>query len=968
MLRARLAPILFCLAALAPTQADALDLSAASRLRSDRDEDISRSRSATWRAAKASLGRSWIAWDEITKTPHRIVLADHAAPGVIASADAAAEHAIDLLGKHVATLAPGSTASDFVLVTNDLSADIRTVAFVQHHGGVPVIGGQLSFTYKHDRLLVIANEALPFVAVPARSGVVDHEVARERARGWIAGELGASKLAVGAAEPTEILPMFGRDGVRYREVVRVPVDVDAPLSRWSVWLDARSGEPIARRQELMFEIGGVVYRVPVRHPGAEYANYGAAFVDVTVDQVDLVTDAGGAFNYQTAPGVAINTPVGPFVELVNSAGEVATQQFQVIPGNGAIWTAPDDGELEAQLAAFVHASEAKSYVRAIAPDLGWLDNQLTVTVNINDQCNAFSDGDSLNFYLASESCENTGRIADVVYHEFGHSVHQQSILPGVGLFDTALSEGVADYLAMTMIGESGMGRGFFYDDTPLRELDPEGFEYRWPDDRGEVHDEGRIIAGALWDLRKQLVAKWGEPTGVAISDHIYYESTRRAVDIPSMYLAALVVDDDNGTLADGTPNGCEINAAYGPHGLFSAGEAAEKVTAASNPDGIRVELQLALPSFPACPVGASPTLSWRLRDVASNVAEGVMTNENGVWVGTIPPQVAGSVVQYQVHVNYDNGNPRSLPDNFVDPWYELFVGDTIPLYCTGFSDLPFGTSNEFGYGFPVGGSGNRDPVGSFDDDGVVLGTAVNEYGLYGPWSSSSADSPAIATQGYTNVRLQYQRWLSVEDGFFDQAWITVDGNNVWQNYRSDAEELATFHHVDREWRFHDIDISSYASDGQVALSFQLASDGGLELGGWNLDSFCVVAFDPDAIVCGNGVLETGEACDDGNVVAGDGCSDACTLEENPGTGGTGMPGDDSGSSDESGDSGDEPGLDGDGLIDRGCGCNDGGNARAPLLLVLVLLGYRRQRGATRRRLPSCDSGTSGAPVSSRSQS
>src|SRR5689334_18695845 len=249
MLRARLAPILFCLAALAPMQADALDLSAASRLRSDRDEDISRSRSATWRAAKTSLGRSWIAWDEITKTPHRIVLADHAAPGVIASADAAAEHAIDLLGKHVATLAPGSTASDFVLVTNDLSADIRTVAFVQHHGGVPVIGGQLSLTYKHDRLLVIANEALPFVAVPARSGVVDHEVARERARGWIAGELGASKLAVGAAEPTEILPMFGRDGVRYREVVRVPVDVDAPLSRWSVWLDARSGEPIARRQE-----------------------------------------------------------------------------------------------------------------------------------------------------------------------------------------------------------------------------------------------------------------------------------------------------------------------------------------------------------------------------------------------------------------------------------------------------------------------------------------------------------------------------------------------------------------------------------------------------------------------------------------------------------------------------------------------------------------------------------------------
>jgi cysteine-rich repeat protein len=32
-------------------------------------------------------------------------------------------------------------------------------------------------------------------------------------------------------------------------------------------------------------------------------------------------------------------------------------------------------------------------------------------------------------------------------------------------------------------------------------------------------------------------------------------------------------------------------------------------------------------------------------------------------------------------------------------------------------------------------------------------------------------------------------------------------------------------------------------------------------------------------VCGNGILESGEHCDDGNVVAGDGCSPLCELEE-----------------------------------------------------------------------------------------
>jgi cysteine-rich repeat protein len=34
-------------------------------------------------------------------------------------------------------------------------------------------------------------------------------------------------------------------------------------------------------------------------------------------------------------------------------------------------------------------------------------------------------------------------------------------------------------------------------------------------------------------------------------------------------------------------------------------------------------------------------------------------------------------------------------------------------------------------------------------------------------------------------------------------------------------------------------------------------------------------------VCGNGKLEAGEQCDDGNTVDGDGCSHSCTLEPPP---------------------------------------------------------------------------------------
>lgn len=900
---------------------------------------------ATSRAAdrlRRDLGRAFIAWDDATQIPRRIALAGVEAPGVVDDAALAEAFARDVLARHVDVLAPGARADDFVLVGNHSSAGIRSVGFAQTSDGREVLGGSISFRFKADRLVVIASDAWPHVPAAASAARIGEGHARTRTSDWIAADVAPARIDEFGTADTVVLPVLDGGVLAYREVVRVHVDTHAPRSRWAVYVDAISGEPIARKQVLSFAQGGVAYSVPVRAPVLGRATYAAPFVEVVVDGAPTLTDAIGAFAFADGAAAATNTPVGSFVALHDEGGPIGVVQFAPQDGSAFVWDAAAIEFLDAQLTSFVHASIVKGYVRPIALDLPWLEQQLAVTVNIDDTCNAFSDGDSINFYRASDNCENTGRIADVVYHEFGHSVHTQSIIPGVGVFNTSLSEGVSDYLAATIVNESGMGRGFFYDDSPLRELDPPDKEWRWPEDRGEVHDEGRIIGGALWDLRKLMIAKYGQSTGVQLTDRIWYESTRRAVDIPSMYLEALVVDDDDGNLANGTPNACEINAAYGPHGLFSPDEGGAVVSIAGSGTQAEISVHYALPSFPNCPIDAKPTLEWQYRDQPELGVGAVemVPGPNGDWVASLDALLEGTVLQYRVLSNYSNGTLGSLPDNFVDPWYEYYVGAVVPIYCSGFEDAAAGWSlgGDFAAGLLAGGG--ADPANGVTTPEVLADSLVGEYPSN---TDSSATSPPIPTSGYQGVRLQYRRWLTVEDGFFDQAAITVDGSTAWNNFTSQDDKQATFHHIDKEWRFHDVDLATFASDGQVQITYTLSSDGGLQLGGWTIDDFCVVGVQSSGgPQCGNAVLDAGEGCDDGNLLAGDGCDAGCQVEMGPGEtdGGT----DDGDASSDTSDGESDAGQDDDGLVGRGCACNGaGGPVGTTALLVVSVLGLRRRR-------------------------
>ena len=128
--------------------------------------------------------------------------------------------------------------------------------------------------------------------------------------------------------------------------------------------------------------------------------------------------------------------------------------------------------------------------------------------------------------------------------------------------------------------------------------------------------------------------------------------------------------------------------------------------------------------------------------------------------------------------------------------------------------------------------------------------------------------------------------------------------------------------------------------------------------------------------CGDTIVQTGEECDDGNVVDGDGCEADCTLggtNTTTGDGTTGgaetteaptteaptteaptTAGDSTGGPlttgplttgpGESGDATDSSGTDG-GVSDGGCGCRSDARSGLQLLWALIPLALRRRRRA-----------------------
>jgi len=643
--------------------------------------------------------------------------------------------------------------------------------------------------------------------------------------------------------------------------------------------------------------------LPVRHRWVQRLEHpgGVRFLDrsgdvvhawSTVLSLDLETEARTVGDpLITAPAREVTVTAGEDVALTDDAGQhgLGSPVDVRLEGPNLLLrdhetpfelVAIDDGLLvwdvdlpPAATSVQHHFHVAWDWLEDRRPSHTWLDELVTASVLVPGTCNAYYTNGTINFYSEGDGCEDFGRIADVVYHELGHGFHHYVIHEGT--FAGDVSEGSSDFVSATILDDPILAPEALGPGTWIRELETDRV---YPDDaNGKVHNDGLIWASFLWNLRGQWIDALGYDAGTRAVDQLFLEALSFGPTLTDVTEAVIAADDDDADLRNGTPHACELIDLLNHHGLgpgnmglvllehepleaqgsFALGYPVEfsltQVTGECgdvDPDSVRLVYGVDLPA------------TGQAFDPAE-LLELVPTRSDDTYGAVIPRQLPGARVSYGMTWSSLDGLTTAVShDDRRDGLHDFFVGDRDALWCADFEGDWAGlqTSNRV-YGelpdedwvdeWAVGAPGGQDwnPTGAWAGSSIV-GTALGDEGLYSAHNGQKALSSDLRLTGADPrlVLLTARRWLTVEDARYDQAQVWVERDTgpklLWTNPESDS---GSRHVIDVDWTQFDVDLRPVLdSTEDVRVAFTLASDGGLEYGGWALDELCLVTLADEA--------------------------------------------------------------------------------------------------------------------------
>ena len=717
------------------------------------------------------------------------------------------------------------------------------VHFTQLYHGIPVVGGRVStISGENGRMVVFGSVFFRNITVNPTPSLAGTD-AESRARADLPFNPATDRTL--SQPKLLVLPVPGAEGgTEYHLVWRVTIGTSEPYGAWVTDVDAHSGAIVQRVNDVHSAYSGSSTGTVDPAPGY-CANNPQTLplrdMAVTVSGIGTVnTDPSGNFSIAGTGGDRTITAAfdGPLFD-VNDV------QFPPAAFSGTIqenvpfnlnWTDATPSR-RSERDAFYWLTKTHAFIKSVDPT--WTIPKHTTSVNFNSSCNANWTTWHMNFFREGGGCANTGIIADVMSHEFGHGI-QQSLIGSQG--GQGLGEGNGDCTGTFLIDDSVIGRGFNLNNCTVGIRDCENtLVYPGNVVGQEVHDAGRVICGFNWDTRQALEASMGPVAGKAYAANLWHFSRKLFLPTtqPAQVLGYFTVDDDDNNLSNGTPNYDQICEGATNH-TFPCPEILVGVLITHTPlpsttdHGNPYTVSATIVSTEA-PLDITQ-MSYRINGGAFTQVN--MTNLRGGdnYSADIPAQAQDCSIEYYIYAHDTDGFERSSPATAPAATHQFAVASVIdPL--------------EVASGWTVGAPGDNattgvwvrvDPNGTTaqpEDDHTpapgVMCFVTGQGAVGGGVGDNDVDngattlfSPVFNLSAATqSCIVSYWRWYSNNQGALPNTdfWvvdISNDGGTTWTN----VENVNPPNALQGVWVKVDVNvIALFGSPNQVKLRF-IASD------------------------------------------------------------------------------------------------------------------------------------------------
>jgi len=624
--------------------------------------------------------------------------------------------------------------------------------------------------------------------------------------------------------------------------------VGAFARKFTFFVDAATGRLVHARNEILNV--DVVGRVMAKatptpqgnaaadHPGNPPALQPVPNIRVRINEnnaTSAFTDADGNFTIRWAQNGTVRLDVsvadGQWARVVDGVTPVVPLTANAAPGVPITLTLNNvpNAVRTAQMNAFIHQTLTHNFIRAYAPDWGpnsstgelSIDVPFPANVQVDGTCNAFYNGSSTNFFNAGDGCNNTA-FSTVVAHEYGHHIVNR-----LSLAQRAFGEGFADCVSILQYDDFIIGRYFLTDGTPVRTPDTTNRPY--PCNGCESHDGGEILGGVICEIRKNYGTKYGNAPGLERSRQEFLDWGRITAGgiggnsaHPTTLAEWLTINDDDGDLANGSPDLCEIINAFKAHRIegpitfefqFPAGQPPSPVL-----PGASIIFRTNI--FGRC-ITITPNsgrLFWRYAG-AANFTQVAMTQQaTDQYITILPPQACGASIQYYYQVSTSEG-PKYWPS--VDGQHgiaTIFVAERFTESVDTF-ERPSGwnlidtTATDGAWALVEPAATAAAPGDDTTPNGTscwvtrqsdLAGEAANTHDVDGGYTRLI--SPRFDMEGFDDVEVSYYRWYS--NGMSGQRYadrfrveVSNDDGETWMPGETVGPGSAADPNTNPGWRF-----------------------------------------------------------------------------------------------------------------------------------------------------------------------